>query len=141
LLLLFRFLQIIYINAGDNVMAGVYELNHKGKTILCLDIANLQSRDKPEFHNLVEQAKQNIRQHPPKSVLIITNVINTGFDIEISGIIKDYAQHNTPYVKASAVVGISGWSKIILTAIKTVTGRDFYLAGTMEDAKEWLVQQ
>jgi hypothetical protein len=51
---------------------------------------------------------QNICQHPPKSVLVITNVINTGFDTEISGIIKEYAQHNTPYVKASAVVGISG---------------------------------
>ncbi|MGD0589340.1 MAG: hypothetical protein ABSA44_00905 [Bacteroidota bacterium] len=122
-------------------MAGVYELDHKGKTILCLDIAGLQSRDKPEFHKLVAQAKQNIRQHPPKSVLVITNVTNTGFDTEISGIIKEYAQHNTPYVKASSVVGISGWSKIILMAIKTVTGRDFYLANTMEEAKEWLVKQ
>ena len=122
-------------------MASVYELNHKGKTIVCLDIAGLQSRDKPEFRKLVAQAKQNIRQYPLKSALVITNVINTGFDTEVSGIIKEYAQHNTPYVKASAVVGISGWSKIILMAIKTVTGRDFYLADTMEEAKEWLVKQ
>jgi hypothetical protein len=122
-------------------MAGVYELNYKDKIILCLDIAGLQTRDKQEFHKLVEQAKQNISQHPPKSVLVITNVTNTGFDTEISGIIKEYAQHNTPYVKASAVVGISGWSKIILIAIKTVTGRDFYLAKTMEEAKAWLVKQ
>jgi hypothetical protein len=54
---------------------------------------------------------------------------------------KEYAQHNTPYVKASAVVGISGWSKIILIAIKTVTGRDFYLADSMEEAQEWLINQ
>jgi hypothetical protein len=101
----------------------------------------LQSRDKPEFRKLVAQAKQNIRQYPLKSALVITNVINTGFDTEVSGIIKEYAQHNTPYVKASAVVGISGWSKIILMAIKTVTGRDFYLANTLEEAKEWLVKQ
>ncbi len=122
-------------------MAGVYELDHKGKTIVCLDIAGLQSQDKPEFHKLVAQAKQNIRKHPPKSALVITNVTNTGFDTEISGIINEYAQHNTPYVKASAIVGISGWAKIILIAIKTVTGRDFFLANTMEEAKEWLVQQ
>ncbi len=122
-------------------MASVYELNHKGKTIVCLDIAGLQSKDKPEFHKLVAEAEKNIRRHPRKSALVITNVINTGFDTEVSGIIKEYAQHNTPYVKASSVVGITGWSKVILMAVKVVTGRDFHLANTMEEAKEWLVKQ
>jgi hypothetical protein len=122
-------------------MAGVYELNYEGKTILCMDIAGLQSKDKPEFHEHIKRAKEIIRKHPPKSLLVITKVTNTGFNIEIANIIKEYAQHNTPYVKASAVVGIAGWSKIILTAIKTLTGRDFYLADTMEEAQEWLVKQ
>jgi hypothetical protein len=122
-------------------MAGVYELNYKGKTLLCMDIAGLQSKDKQEFLEHVKHAKEIIRKHPPKSLLVITKVTNTGFDIEVAGIIKEYAQHNTPYVKASAVVGISGWSKIILTAIKIATGRDFYLADTMEEAQEWLVNQ
>jgi hypothetical protein len=122
-------------------MAGVYEFNHMNKKILCLDIAGLQSRDKSEFQKHVEHAKEIIRKQPPKSLLVITNVINTGFNTEVAGIIKEYAQHNTPYVKASAVVGITGWSKIVLTAIKTLTGRDFYLADTVEEAKEWLVKQ
>jgi hypothetical protein len=122
-------------------MAGVYELNYKGKTIFCLDIAGLQLKDKPEFHELVEQAKEIIRKQPPKSLLVITKVTNTGFDIEIAGLIKEYAQHNTPYVKASTVVGIAGWAKIILTTIKIATGRDYYIADTMEEAQEWLVNQ
>jgi hypothetical protein len=122
-------------------MAGVYEFNYKGKTIFCMDIAGLQSKDKLKFHEHVEHAKEIIRKHPPKSLLVITKVTNTGFDTEVANIIKEYAQHNTPYVKASAVVGISGWAKIILTAIKTVTGRDFYIANTMEEAQEWLVKQ
>jgi hypothetical protein len=122
-------------------MAGVYEIKYKGKTILCMDIAGLQSKDKPKFLECVGQAKEIIRKQPPKSLLVITKVIDTGFDSEVANIIKEYAQHNTPYVKASAVVGIAGWSKIILTTIKTLTGRDFYLADTMEDAQEWLVQQ
>jgi hypothetical protein len=122
-------------------MAGVYELNYKGKTIFCMDIADLQSKDKLEFLEHVKHAKEIIRKHPTKSLLVITKVINTGFDTEVANIIKEYAQHNTPYVKASVVVGIAGWSKIILTAIKTLTGRDFYLADTMEEAKEWLVKQ
>ena len=122
-------------------MAGVYEINHKGKKILCLDIAGLQSKDKLEFHEHVEHAKEIIRKQPPKSILVITKVINTGFDAEVAGLIKEYAQHNTPYVKASAIVGIAGWAKIILTAVKTATGRDFHLSDTMEDAQEWLVNQ
>jgi hypothetical protein len=122
-------------------MAGVYEINYKNKTILCMDISDLKSKDKPEFLEHVGHAKEIISRQPPKSLLVITKVTDTGFDTEIANIIKEYAQHNTPYVKASAVVGIGGWSKIILTAIKTLTGRDFYLADTMEDAQEWLVQQ
>jgi hypothetical protein len=126
---------------GKIIMAGVYEITYNGKTILCLDIAGMQSKDKPEFFRLIGHAKDIVRKQPPKSLLVITKVTHTGFDTEIANLIKEYAQHNTPYVKASAVVGISGWSKIVLSAIKTLTGRDFHLADTMEDAQEWLVQQ
>ncbi len=122
-------------------MAGVYELNYEGKTILCMDITGLQSKDKPEFLKHVKSAKEIIRKQPPKSLLVITKVTNTGFDTEVANIIKEYAQHNTPYVKASAIVGISGWQKIILTAVKALTGRDFYITDTMEEAQEWLVKQ
>ncbi len=122
-------------------MAGFYELDHKGKKILCLDISSLQVRDKPEFHKFVARAKQIIGQHAPKSALVITNVTDTGFDTEIANLIKEYAEHNTPYVKASSVVGVTGWQKVILTTIKAVTRRDFHLADTEEEAKEWLINQ
>lgn len=122
-------------------MAGVYELNHKGKTIFCLDIADLKLRDKSEIQAHIEHAKKEIQKHLPKSLLIITKVSNTGFDTEVANLMKEYAKHNTPYVKASAVVGVSGLQKIILTAIKAATGRDFYLAKTEEEAREWLVKQ
>jgi hypothetical protein len=122
-------------------MAGVYEIKHQNKSIVCLDIADLQIKDKPLFVELVGRAKEIIRKQPAKTALVITKVTETKFDKEIANIIKEYAQHNTPYVKASAIVGIAGWAKIILTAIKTLTGRDFYLANTMDEAQEWLVKQ
>ena len=122
-------------------MAGFYELNHKNKKIFCLDITDLQMKDAQEIQKHVEQAKQKIRRQPPKSVLHITNVTHTGFNTDVTNIIKEYAKHNTPYIKASAIVGMTGLQKIIYTAIKAFTGRDFYLANTMEEAKEWLVKQ
>jgi len=98
-------------------------------------------KDVQEIQKYVEQARQKIGKQPAKSVLHITNVTHTGFNTDISNIIKEYAMHNTPYIKASAIVGMTGLQKIIYTAIKTFTGRDFYLANTMEEAKEWLVKQ
>jgi len=122
-------------------MASVYKINHRGKEIICVDLAGLQVSDKPELSKVIDQAREDVSKHPPKSLLIITNVSRTGFDTEIAAIIGEYASHNTPYVKASAIVGISGVQKIVLAAIKTFTGRDFYLADTLEEAQEWLVKQ
>lgn len=122
-------------------MAGVYELDHKGKKILCLNLANLKIRDKPEVLQHIEYAREKVQKYPPKSLLVITNVTNAGFDTEMANSIKEYAENNTPYVKASAVVGVSGWQKVVLAAVKIATGRDFYLADTQDEALEWLVNQ
>lgn len=122
-------------------MADFHAINYKGKIIFCLDIAGLNSRDKIDFYKYINQAKEEFQKHPPKSLLVVTNVTNTRYDTEIAKIFTDYVKHNTPYVKASAVVGLSGLQKIILTIIKTATGRDFYLAASMEEALEWLVGQ
>lgn len=122
-------------------MAGLYELNYKGKNILCLDVAGLKLKDKLEFQKHVENAKEQIRKSPPKSLLIITNVTDTGFDTQVAAIMGEYADHNTPYIKASALVGIAGVQKVVLAAIKAMIGRDFYLADTMEEAQEWLIRQ
>jgi hypothetical protein len=122
-------------------MAGVYEINYKGKNILCLNVSGLKLKDKPEFRKYIESAEEQIRKHPLKSLLMVTNVTDTGFDTEVAAIMGEYATHNTPYVKASALVGVSGVQKVVLAAIKALIGRDFFLADTMDEAKEWLIQQ
>jgi hypothetical protein len=126
---------------GIRKMAGFYEINHKGKKIYCLDITGLQYKDKDKIRDYIEAARPVIRLHEEKSVLHITNVSNTGFNSDISNMMRDYASHNTPYIKASALVGVTGLQKIIYQAIKTFTGRDFYLANSVEEAKEWLIKQ
>jgi hypothetical protein len=122
-------------------MSGFQEFIYKDKTIHCLDLAGLKIHNKPEFLKHVAEAKEQIQKYSPKSLLIITNVANTGFDTEVAAIVGEYAAHNTNYVKASAIVGVSGVQKIALTTIRALTGRDFYIADTMEEAKDWLVRQ
>ena len=106
-----------------------------------MDITDLKLKDKPELQKHVQYAEERIREHPPNSLLIITNVTDTAFDTQVAAIMGEYADHNTPYVKAGALVGISEAKKIVLTAIKAIVERDFYLADTMEEAQEWLAQQ
>ncbi len=122
-------------------MAGTSEIEYQGKKMFCLSVAGLQLSEKKLVAQLLDSAKKEIRKHPQKSLLVITDVTNTGYDTEVATMFKDYAAHNTPFVKASAVVGISGLQKIILRAIITLTGRDFYLAATIEEAKEWLAKR
>jgi hypothetical protein len=122
-------------------MAGVSEIQYKGKSIIHIDVSSLKVHDVEKLQGYVQQAKEEIRKHPPKSLLIITDVSNTYFDIKMAETIKEYTKHNTPYVKASAVVGLFGMQKIVLMTIKAVTRREFYIAQSMEDAKEWLVRQ
>jgi hypothetical protein len=122
-------------------MAGTFELEYKGKKILCLDLCGLEVKDRGEIKTHVDNTKKIVEKYPLKSVLLILNVAQTGFNTEIAAIIADYATHNTPYVKASAIVGISGAQKMILNMIKAVTGRDYFLANTMQEAQEWLIEQ
>ena len=122
-------------------MDRVELINHNGKEIVALDFSNVNVNEKEIMKISVEKAKGIIASKPQKSVLVLTNLTNTGFDLEVSGIMKEYANHNTPYVKASALVGVSGLQKIILNAVKKLTGREYYLFDKKEEALDWLVKQ
>jgi hypothetical protein len=131
----------VFLLLKGDTMASVYEFSYKEKSIFCLDLSDLQLTDKQKFRELVQTAKEKIITKAPKSLLVITNITNTGFDTDAAAIVGDYAVSNTPYVKASAVVGSKGMQKVVINTIRIVTGRDFYLADSMEEAQEWLANQ
>ncbi|NPV93277.1 MAG: hypothetical protein HPY50_21165 [Firmicutes bacterium] len=120
-------------------MRGIETIVHKGKEIICVDLSDLTVENKAQGIQTLREASKKVAVNPQKSVLIITNVTNLGFDTEVSNAFRKYASDNTPYVKASAIVGLSGLQKVMFSAIKTLTGRDYYLARDIEDAKNWLV--
>ncbi len=122
-------------------MGGISTVNYNGKSILRIDVSHLKVHDVATLSTHIQQAKAEIAKHPPKSLLILTDVTNTYFDLKMVEAIKDYTVHNTPYVKASAVVGLFGLQKVILMTVKAVTGRDFYVANSTADAQEWLTRQ
>lgn len=113
-------------------------MNYNGKEIYYLDASELTTNNIQEIREDMEKVKKLVSSKPPKSALMITNVTNVRFNSEMVDMFKEYANHNTPYVKASALVGVSGIQKVVLSAVKTLTGRDFYLANSLEEAKEWV---
>jgi hypothetical protein len=122
-------------------MKEMSTFTYKGKEIYLMDVSHFRIHGRAEFKKVVEHAKTVIQVQPHKSVLIITDISDTNFDMDIVDTFKEYAKHNNPYIKASALIGLSGMQKVIFYGIKTFTGRDFYLAKDFADAQEWLIRQ
>ena len=122
-------------------MKEISTVTYNGKEIFLMDVSHFRLPERVAFKRHVDHAKKVIQGQPLKSVLIITDITDTNFDTDIVKTFKEYAKHNNPYIKASALVGLSGMQKVIFYAVKTFTGRDFYIAKNFADAQEWLVRQ
>jgi len=83
-------------------MPGYQWIQHKGKSILYMDIA---SQTTEEFVDITERLKQVVVKEPPKSIYCLVNVKDGKFNNEISRIIKEFAKYCEPYVKVTASVG------------------------------------
>lgn len=106
-----------------------------GKEILFLDFSDCTVGD---LMSAIGEAEKIIKTRPENSLLILTDVTNARFDEQVSARMKEFTKHNKPYVKASAVVGISGLKKIMFDAIMLFSGRKIHACDTVEQAKDWL---
>jgi hypothetical protein len=51
----------------------------------------------------------------------------------------EFVKFNTPYIKAGAVVGLTGAMKAMYMAVTAFAGRELSLFPTREKALEWLL--
>lgn len=121
-------------------MKRVNAITHKGKRLLEVNLSGLDVSTKFELLETLKEANAQVAKNPPKSVLIITDVTGVRFDREISSAFTQYAKNNSPYIAKSAVVGVEGLQRVMLNTLKALTSREYYLAKSIEDAKEHLVQ-
>lgn len=119
-------------------MSKVTFIEHKGKEILFIDFSNSEL---DEVLKIIEESKVVIKSKPQNSLLTLTDVSNTSFNENITEAFKEYTIHNKPYVKAGAVVGVTGLRKIIYMAVAKFSGRNLALLDDIEQAKEWLVNK
>jgi hypothetical protein len=114
-------------------------ITHKGKKILVEDFTNIPPG--PEFIDQIKKAQALIATQPPKSVLALFDASGDHFNNENLNAMKEFTRANTPFIKAAAVVGITGLLKIALTAVSKFSGRDFITFATRAEALDWLAGQ
>jgi hypothetical protein len=110
-------------------------ITHQEKEILFLDFSNSKA---DEVLKIIDDAKRVISAKPMNSLLTLTDVTNARFDEAVNSGMKEFTAHNRPYVKAAAVVGITGLKKVIFGAVMAFSKRNIASFDDAEQAKCWL---
>jgi len=120
-------------------MADSYFIEHKNRKIYYIDFTNSSV---VSINNTVEKAKADIASQPEGTVLTMTNVRDAHISQELSNLMVDLTRHNKPYVKAGAVLGVTGIKNITFNTVLESSGRrNLHLFDSMDEAKDWLIKQ
>jgi len=112
-------------------------ITYEGKNILHLDFSNCKAE---EILNTITKAKKVIATQPERSLLTLTDVTDARFNDTVTQEMKAFTAHNRPYVRAGAVVGVTGLKRIIFQAVIAFSGRKLSTFDSVEKAKQWLVE-
>jgi hypothetical protein len=114
-------------------------IDHRGTRVLHLDYS--AARDPEEAVAAIRHSMSVVKQHPPKSLRVMTTVRDARYNTAVLQALKELASHNEPYVKASAVVGMGGLRRVAYQAVILFSRRTLKTFDTEEEALDWLVQQ
>ncbi len=116
-------------------MPRVETVVHKGKSIVVVDLSSCPPE---ETLKVLPIAKTVIARMAPKSVRVLTDVTGAIYTKEVAAAIKDFSDKNTPYVRASAVVGAEGIRLVLLQTVTMLTRREIKTYRTRPEALDWL---
>jgi hypothetical protein len=114
-------------------------IDHKGKQVLLLDYAG--ARDPEEAVREIHNSMRFVARQPKGSLLVMTLVREARYNAAVLQAMKELAAHNAPYVKASAVVGMSGLHRIAYQAVILFSKRNIKTFDAESEALEWLATQ
>lgn len=120
-------------------MERVRFTDHKGKRVLVQDLTDSKSVE--ENIAVFDRTQGIITGQPPRSVLLLTILINTHYSSEAVDRLKKFSVEVTPYIKASAAVGITGIKKVVYQTLSRLIGRKIQLFDSADAALDWLTEQ
>lgn len=113
-----------------------------GWPLLILDFSRAVETE--ESLRWIAEAKAAVtaRAPAPSSLLTLTLVTDSRFDRTVLRGLQDLMAHDRPFVRAGAVVGLSGLQRVAYNTLVQLTGRRNLVAlGTREEAERWLRAQ
>jgi hypothetical protein len=120
-------------------MDRIHFIEHRGHRILVLDYHDI--RDPAEALTLIEAGRQLVATQPPRSLLLMTIVRGARYNADVLQAMKNLAAHNAPFVKASAIVGLSALHRAAYRTVLLFTRRNIPAYDTEQEAMDWLVDQ
>lgn len=111
---------------------------HKGKQILVMDCSDCQPGD---YDAIIDECARVVRSQPEGSVLTMTIAGGGRFDSDTVSKLKDLTKGNAPYVRKSAIVGLSGLQHVVLTTVSLFSSRKFHLFDDRLGAMDFLVEE
>ncbi len=109
---------------------------HRGKTILLHDYSGLSSAEALE----VLRHAANLVDKRGAGLNILSNVTDTEASKEAVEALQALGRKATPYVRKSAIVGITGVKLVLLKAARVVLGRPINTFDSVQEAEDWLAE-
>ncbi len=113
-------------------------IKHREKHILYFDYSNILTTD--EILIIIQKTNDFIKKQRENNLLLLVDVRNSDANEKIAvDALKNNALIVKPYVKKSAVVGVTNKQEIILTVVNMFSSLGIKPFDTIEEAIEWLV--
>ena len=113
-------------------------INYKGNTVFRMDFSDTKSEK--EIYSVIDASIKYIRSKPNASVFAITNMKNMYFNKTVASRFTKFVKENKPYMKKSAVFGMSGIARVVFNSIMKLAERDVRSFETEEQAKNFLLE-
>src|ERR1017187_6837382 len=117
-------------------MARAEVITHKSKKVVHIDLSRATLSD---IEQAIADASPLIYGGQDKSVLCWVNTEGTSMTMEVSDKLKSFTLKNKPYIKMTAISGMAGVQKVVLSSIIMLTKRDnLVLKNSREEALDFL---
>ena len=125
---------------GGSGQERLRKVTHRGRSILLTDYSGFIKWN--DWRVLIEAEMRLMPREPLGSVRALAVFTGSRFSDEVFEAITKLALANRPYIKASALVGLSPLQRaIFLKGIERTSRRDFGVFDTVEEALDWLAEQ
>jgi hypothetical protein len=88
---------------------------------------------------LIGEARDFMEKQAKGEMLVLTDFTDSTFDRESANAMRALAEHHKPWVKASALVGLTPLMRLVYRSIVALTRRDIHVCETRAEAVAYLV--